>query len=163
MGATVPLDRMDLKILKCLQKAGRCSNVDLADMVGLSPSPCLARVKRLQDLGVIRGYNAQLSLEKIGESVSVFSEITISNHRRNDFHRFEETVAGFQEITECYNVSGGYDYLLKITTRSVDAFGKIMDELIDKDIGIEKFSSRIVLRKPIDKSEYPIDLLAAKK
>jgi DNA-binding Lrp family transcriptional regulator len=154
---------MDLKILAHLQTAARCSNVDLADAVGLSPSPCLVRVKRLQESGLIRGYSADLALEKLGEFVIVFSEITISNHRRQDFRLFEERVAKFREIVECYNVSGGYDYLMKIVTTSVGRFQKIMDELLAKDIGIEKFSSRIVLRRPIEKRGYPIDLIAAKR
>jgi DNA-binding Lrp family transcriptional regulator len=162
MHVTAPLDSMDLKILTHLQRAARCSNVDLANAVGLSPSPCLVRVKRLQEVGVIRSYNAEIALEKLGEFVIVFSEITISNHRRRDFNRFEEAVAAFQEIVECFNVSGGYDYLLKIVTNSVESFQKLMDELLAMDIGIEKFSSRIVLRRPVEKREYPIDLIASK-
>jgi DNA-binding Lrp family transcriptional regulator len=161
MRSTAPLDWMDLKILTHLQRTARCSNVDLASAVGLSPSPCLVRIKRLQDIGVIRRYNADIALEKLGEHVMVFSEITISNHRRHDFVRFEEAAAGFEEIIECYNLSGGYDYLLKIVTTSVASFQRIMDELLDMDIGIEKFSSRIVLRRPIEKREYPIHLIAS--
>src|SRR6185437_3180947 len=122
-------------ILTHLQTAARCSNVDLADAVGLSPSPCLVRVKRLQESGLIRGYSADLVLQKLGEFVIVFSEITISNHRRQDFRLFEDTVAQFREIIECYNVSGGYDYLMKIVTTSVGRFQKIMDELLASDIG----------------------------
>jgi len=162
MHVTAALDAMDLKILSQLQRGARCSNVDLADAVGLSPSPCLVRVKRLQEIGVIRSYNAEIALEKLGEFVIVFSEITISNHRRRDFNRFEEAVAGFPEIVECYNVSGGYDYLLKIATTSVASFKTLMDELLAMDIGIEKFSSRIVLRRPVEKREYPLDLIASR-
>jgi DNA-binding Lrp family transcriptional regulator len=160
MRANSSLDWMDLKILTHLQKAARCSNVDLAKAVGLSPSPCLVRIKRLEEIGVIRRYNADIALEKLGEYVMVFCEITISQHRRDDFHRFEEAAAGYQEIVECYNVSGGYDYLVKIVTTSMAAFQRIMDDLLQKDIGIEKFSSRIVLRRPIEKREYPINLIA---
>jgi DNA-binding Lrp family transcriptional regulator len=162
MQLTASLDWMDLKILTHLQRAARCSNVDLAKAVGLSPSPCLVRVKRLQEVGIIRSYNAEIALEKLGEFVIVLSEITISNHRRCDFNRFEEAVDGFQEIVECYNVSGGYDYLLKIVTTSVASFERVMDQLLALDIGIEKFSSRIVLRRPIEKREYPIDLIVSK-
>lgn len=161
MYLTGSLDWMDFKILTHLQREARCSNVDLANAVGLSPSPCLVRVKRLQEAGVIRSYNAEIALEKLGEFVIVFSEITISHHRRRNFDRFEEAVGGFQEIVECYNVSGGYDYLLKIVTTSVSSFQRVMDELLAMDIGIAKFTSRIVLRKPIEKVKYPIDLIVS--
>ena len=163
MRPAASLDWIDIKILTHLQKAARCSNVDLADAVGLSPSPCLVRVKRLGDLGFIRGYNANIALDMIGDFVIVFSEITISNHRPSDFGRFEKAIDKYEEIIECHNVSGGYDYLLKIVTRSVSQFQGLMEELLEKDIGIEKFSSRIVLRKPIDKREYPIKIIAARK
>ena len=162
MRSTVPLDPTDLKILSHLQKSARCSYVDLGNAVGLSPSPCLVRVRRLEEVGLIRGYNADVTLEKLGDFVIVFSEITISNHRRPDFLRFEETVAGFDEIVECYNVSGGYDYLVKIVTTSMAAFQRVMNDLLERNIGIEKFSSRVVLRRPIEKREYPIRLIAQK-
>ena len=81
MGPAVSLDRFDLKILAHLEREGRCSNVELADAVGLSQSPCLVRTKRLQEIGVIRGYGADIALEKLGSCVIVFSEVTISSHR----------------------------------------------------------------------------------
>jgi len=154
------LDTFDLKILTHLQRAGRCSNVELADAVGLSQTPCLARTKRLQQLGVIRGYGAHIALEKLGEHVIVFSEVTISSHRRHDLRRFEEAAAAHHEIVECYNVSGGYDYLLKVVAPSVARFQELMERLLQADIGIEKFSSRIVLRQPFDKRAYPLSLIA---
>jgi DNA-binding Lrp family transcriptional regulator len=79
------LDRIDLKILAKLQQAGRVTNVELADAVGLSPSPCLTRVKRLEQAGYITGYGAHLNLGKLGEFLTVFTEVTLSEHRRGDF------------------------------------------------------------------------------
>jgi DNA-binding Lrp family transcriptional regulator len=160
---SVPLDQFDLKILTHLQREGRCSNVELADAIGLSQSPCLARTKRLQELGVIRGYGADIALEKLGEHVIVFSEVTISSHRRHDFRKFEEAAAGHREIVECYNVSGGYDYLLKVVAPSVARFQALMERLLLEDIGIEKFNSRIVLRQPFDKRGYPLSLIAPQR
>jgi len=155
------LDPFDLKILTYLQRAGRCSNVELADAIGLSQTPCLARTKRLQQLGVIRGYGAHIALEKLGEHVVVFSEVTISSHRRHDFRRFEAAAAAHPEIVECYNVSGGYDYLMKVVAPSVARFQALMERLLQDDIGIEKFNSRIVLRQPLDKRAYPLGLIAS--
>jgi DNA-binding Lrp family transcriptional regulator len=163
MAPAVTLDRFDLKILAHLQSDGRCSNVELADAVGLSQSPCLVRTKRLQDAGVIRGYGADIALEKLGRYVIVFSEVTISRHRRHDLRKFEEVVAGHREIVDWYNVSGGYDYLLKIVAPSVARFQELMEQLLDADLGIEKFTSRIVLRHLSGKRRYPIGLIASGK
>ena len=161
MCLAVTLDRFDLKILAHLEREGRCSNVELADAVGLSQSPCLVRTKRLQDVGVIRGYGADIVLEKIGRHVTVFSEVTISSHRRADFRKFEEAADRHHEILEWYNVSGGYDYLLKIVAPSVAHFQELMERLLQDDVGIEKFTSRIVLRQRAGKRTHPLGLIAA--
>ena len=161
MSSTVTLDRFDLKILAHLEREGRCSNVELADAVGLSQSPCLVRTKRLQDVGVIRGYGADIALERIGRCVTVFSEVTISSHRRPDFGKFETAADRHPEIVEWYNVSGGYDYLLKIVAPSVAHFQELMERLLQDDVGIEKFTSRIVLRQRAGKRTHPLNLIAA--
>ena len=161
MCPAVSLDRFDLKILAHLEREGRCSNVELADAVGLSQSPCLVRTKRLQELGVIRGYGADIALEKLGNHVTVFSEVTISSHRPFDFRKFEEAVDQHPEIVEWFNVSGGYDYLLKIVAPNVAYFQQLMERLLQDDVGIEKFTSRIVLRQSSGKRTQPIDLIAA--
>jgi DNA-binding Lrp family transcriptional regulator len=163
MSAAVNLNRLDLKILAHLQREGRCSNVELAGVVGMSESACLLRTKRLQEAGVIRGYGADIALEKLGRYVIVFSEVTISSHRRKDLHKFEEAVAGHREIVDWYNVSGGYDYLLKIVAPSVSCFQELMERLLTEDIGITKFTSRIVLRHSSGTRQYPIGLIASGK
>jgi DNA-binding Lrp family transcriptional regulator len=163
MGSAISLDQFDLKILAHLQREGRCSNVELADAVGLSQSPCLVRTKRLQEVGVIRGYGADIALEKLGRNVIVFSEVTISSHRRPDFSKFEEVAGQHPEIVEWYNVSGGYDYLLKIVAPSVARFQELMERLLQDDIGIEKFTSRIVLRQSSGRRSYPLDLIATQR
>jgi len=160
MSAAVSLDRFDLKILTHLEREGRCSNVELADAVGLSQSPCLTRTKRLQESGVIRGYGADIALEKLGPYVVVFSEVTLGSHRPSDFRKFEAVVDGDPEIVEWYNVSGGYDYLLKIVAPSVAHFQELMERLLQGGIGIEKFASRIVLRKSSARRLHPLALIA---
>jgi DNA-binding Lrp family transcriptional regulator len=163
MCPAVSLDRFDLKILAHLEREGRCSNVELADAVGLSQSPCLVRTKRLQELGVIRGYGADIALEKLGNHVTVFSEVTISSHRPHDFRKFEEGAAQYEEIIDCYNVSGGYDYLLKIVAPGVGYFQALMERMLEDDIGIERFASRIVLRQPLKRREYPLSIIVSQK
>ncbi|OOG53190.1 Lrp/AsnC family transcriptional regulator [Polaromonas sp. C04] len=163
MSSVVSFDRFDLKILVHLQREGRCSNVDLANHVGLSPSPCLLRTKRMQEVGLIRSYGADIALEKLGEHVVVFSEVTINSHTPHDFRKFEEAVGKYQEIAECYNVSGGYDYLLKIVAPGIGYFQALMDKMLAEEIGIERFASRIVLRQPLNRREYPLSIIATRK
>ena len=163
MRSAVPLDRFDFKILVHLQREGRCSNVDLAESVGLSASPCLLRTKRLQEIGLIRGYGADIALEKLGDYVIVFSEVTLNGHRPHDFRKFEEGARKYEEIVECYNVSGGYDYLLKIVAPGVGHFQALMEKMLEDNIGIERFASRIVLRQPLNRREYPLGIIATQK
>ena len=98
MATAFKLDRIDLRILAQLQKNGRITNVDLADAVALSPSPCLIRVKRLEKAGYISGYGAHLRLEKLGDTLTVFTEITLNDHHREDFVRFETAIREVDEI-----------------------------------------------------------------
>ena len=159
MTSRFKLDRIDFQILDHLQRMGRCSNVELAEMVGLSPSPCLSRVKRLQEVGVIEGFGAHVALARLGDYLIVFSEVTIDAHRRQYLRRFEEAAAAVPEIMECYNVSGGYDFLIRIVARSVSHFQTVMDGLLEADLGIRKFQSYVVLRVPFVKHELPLDRL----
>lgn len=159
MNMPFKLDRIDLKILGQLQKNGRVTNVDLADAVGLSPSPCLMRVKRLEKAGYIIGYGAQIQLQKLGNTLMVFTEVTLSDHRRDDFSRFEAAIRGVDEIIECHLVSGGYDYLLKFITQGVNHYQEIIEELLERNIGIEKYFSYIVIKSPFIKNYYPIESL----
>src|SRR5436190_21419904 len=99
------LDRIDINILVQLQKDGRMTNVELAEAVGLSPSPCLQRVKRLESAGYIAGYNARICLAKLTDSVTVFTQVTLSDHRRADFIKFESSLRSVEELLECHLVS----------------------------------------------------------
>lgn len=150
------LDRIDLKILAQLQQSGRITNVELADAVGLSPSPCLTRVKRLEKAGYITGYGAQINLHKLGEVLTVFTEVTLSEHRSGDFSRFETRIRKIDEIVECHLVSGGYDYLLKFVARGVAHYQSIIEEMLEGDYGIEKYFSYVVIKSPFIKHHYPI-------
>ncbi|MBD3844118.1 DNA-binding Lrp family transcriptional regulator [Bosea sp. OAE752] len=158
MGSLVSLDRFDLKILDHLQRNGHCSNVELAAAVGLTPSPCLARMKRLQESGVIRGFDAVIDLARLGHFITAFTEITISEHRRDSFRLFEAAAERCPEIIECYNVTGGCDYILKIVAPSIADFSAILDNLLELDIGIIKFSNRIVLRQPFEARKMQLAL-----
>lgn len=153
------LDRIDIRILGHLQRNGRLTNVDLADAVGLSPSPCLIRVKRLEKAGFITGYGAYVQLEKLGTMQLVFTQVTLSDHRREDFAKFEAAIRNIDEIVECHLVSGGFDYLLKFVTRSVIHYQTIIEEVLEKNVNIEKYFSYIVIKSPFIKHHYPIEKL----
>lgn len=153
------LDRIDIRILSHLQRNGRVTNVDLADAVGLSPSPCLIRVKRLEKAGYISGYGAHVDLEKLGTMQVVFTQVTLSDHRRDDFVKFETAIRNIDEVVECHLVSGGFDYLLKFVTRSVVHYQSIMEDVLERSVNIEKYFSYIVIKSPFVKSHYPIEKL----
>jgi DNA-binding Lrp family transcriptional regulator len=153
------LDRIDLNILVQLQKDGRMTNANLADAVGLSASPCLQRVKRLESAGYITGYGAQINLAKLTESITVFTEITLVDHRKEDFVKFEANLRNVDELMECHLVSGGYDYLLRFVSRSINHYQERMENLLERNIGIEKYFSYIVLKTPIVKNVLPLKML----
>jgi DNA-binding Lrp family transcriptional regulator len=153
------LDRIDIKILAELQRNGNITNANLAAAVGLSASPCLQRVKRLESAGVILGYGAHVNVAKVTSIVSVFTEIMLHDHRREDFVRFEANVRDFDEITECHLVSGGYDYLLKFVVKDIGHYQEVIERLLDRNLGIEKYFSYIVIRSPFVKHGVPLDKL----
>jgi DNA-binding Lrp family transcriptional regulator len=151
------LDRIDLRILSKLQKAGRITNVDLADAVGLSASPCLMRVKRLEKAGYIAGYGAHIQLQKLGDTVTIFTEVTLSDHRSHDFARFEASIRAVDEVIDCHLVSGGYDYLLKFLTRSIQHYQETIEYLLSLNIGIEKYFSYVVIKTVFTKHHFPLE------
>jgi DNA-binding Lrp family transcriptional regulator len=153
------LDRIDVHILGELQRQGRMGNNDLAEAVGLSPSPCLHRVRRLEAAGYITGYSAHLNLARLGDPQIVFTQMTLSNHRREDFLRFESAMAALDELLEAHLVSGGFDYLLKFITRNIADYQTLMDNLLARELGIDKYFSFIVLKSPILKHGYPLSVV----
>ncbi|KEA54251.1 MULTISPECIES: Lrp/AsnC family transcriptional regulator [Mangrovibacter] len=162
MNGLLKLDRIDINILVQLQKDGRISNVNLADAVGLSPSPCLQRVKRLESAGFITGYEAHINLPKITDSVTVFTEVTLAGHRREDFVKFENAIRDVDELMECHLITGGYDYLLRFITRSIEHYQDVIEKMLDARIGIDKYFSYIVIKSPILKSSVPLRTLLSR-
>jgi DNA-binding Lrp family transcriptional regulator len=158
-GFPMKLDRIDIKILHQLQKNGRITNVELAELVNLSPSPCLMRVKKLQAEGYIEGYTAQINVSKLGQTLTVFTEVTLKNHRQVDFARFLAAVKKIEQLLECHLVSGGYDYMLKFVTSGIGEYQEIMEKLTDMDIGIDKYFSYVVLKSPIVRAHMPLTTL----
>jgi len=159
MAGLPKLDRIDINILAQLQQNGRLSNVDLAEAVGLSPSPCLSRVRRLEDAGYIASYNARIQLAKLTEYITVFTEVTLNDHRREDFIKFEADIRRNEALQECHLVSGGYDYLLKFVIKNVARYQELMESILERNIGVEKYFSYIVIKTILDRGAVPLKTL----
>jgi len=156
MAVSIKLNRIDINILARLQENARLTNVTLAELVGLSPSPCLQRVKRLEKAGYIASYKAQICLSKLAETVTVFTEVTLNDHRREDFVKFEAEIRRCNSMQECHLVSGGYDYLLKFVARSVSHYQSIIETILDRNIGVDKYFSYIVIKSVIARDNVPV-------
>jgi DNA-binding Lrp family transcriptional regulator len=156
------LDQIDVKILAALQRDGRCTIQKLAGAVGLTPRPCLERVRRLEASGIIRGYRAELALEKISRPVTVFAEIVLEQQSRREL--IERRLAGVDEIVECWEVSGTIDYLARVVCADVARYEELTAALIaERELGIARIVSHIALR-PVRRFEgFPLSLLTAEK
>jgi len=124
-----PLDRIDMIILKTLQHEGRISNVELAKKVNLSASPCLDRVKRLENEGYIKQYGAFLNATKLNYSMTAFIQVTMARTTADVFKLFKIEVVKIKEIVECHLVAGGYDYLLKIRFADMDNYRLVLEKV----------------------------------
>jgi Lrp/AsnC family transcriptional regulator of ectoine degradation len=154
------LDPVDLRILSEIQRQGRITKLALAERVGLSPTPCWTRLKRLEDIGLVEGYHARISLRALGPVTTVFVEITLDSHRKTDFERFEATVGTVAGVVGCWALGGGVDYLLKVVTRDIESYQHLIDDLLDIDIRISRYCSYIVTSTVRDDPEMPLTLLA---
>ncbi|MBY5987759.1 Leucine-responsive regulatory protein [Roseovarius sp. THAF27] len=161
MSNSQKLDRIDVRILAELQRNGRITNVELADLVHLSPSPCLTRVKKLQKSGYITGYSALINVAKLGETLTVFTEFTLKNHRQIDFARFQEALEKIDNCVECHLISGGYDYLAKFVTSGISDYQEIIEDLIDRSEVIDRYFSFVVMKTPFVKRQLPLTRLFA--
>lgn len=154
------LDRIDRRILDCLQKDGGLSNQELAEQVGLSPSPCLRRVKALEEAGVILRRVTLLDRKRLGLSLTVILNIGMDRHTPERFEKFEETVAGYPEVQECYLVTGqAADYQLKVVVPDMDAYQAFLLGKITRIPGVSGVHSSFVLRRVVDNTEVPLGYL----
>jgi DNA-binding Lrp family transcriptional regulator len=150
------LDAIDRKILAQLQATGRITNQALAEVVALSPSACLARVRRLEGSGVIEGYHAHLSPERLGPSVVIFAPVSLKSQHPRDMARFEAAVNALPEVIEAAQVSGAFDFLLKVVTRDVHAWRELADWLIEADLGVDKITSHVLMKQSKAFAGYPL-------
>ena len=126
----------------------------LARRVSLSPTPCWERLKRLEKAGFIRGYHADIALERLAPLTTVMVELTLKQHRYQDFQTFERHVRDIDAIVECHATGGGIDYLLKVVVRDIDAYQRLIDGLLMADIGIDRYFTYVVTR-PVKAAAQP--------
>ena len=153
------LDARDLKILRVLAQEGRISKSALAEKVGLSPTPVWERLKKLEKAGLIDGYHADINLKKLGPHVSVFVVIELTDHTSASFQMFEAAIQTHDEITACWALGGGFDYLMQTIVRDIDAYQRLIDALLDARIGIAKYFTYIVTKQIKGGGLPPLELL----
>ena len=157
------LDRYDRQILEVLQSDGRISNQDLADRIGLSPSPCLRRVRTLEESGLITGYRALLDAKKLGLSLMALIGISMDQHTPERFANLETSIAEIPEILECLLITGQQsDYQLKVVVRDMDAYQDLLLNKITRIQGVTGVHTSFVLRKVVDRSCLPVSRFALK-
>ncbi len=140
------LDKIDLSILKDLQADGRLTNVELARRAGISAPPCLRRVKNLEDQGIIVSYHANLNAPALGYGVAIFAEVALSSQNDADLRAFEEQVQKWPMVRECYMVTGGSDFLLKIVAKDFDAYQSFLSKELSTMPKVAQIKTRMVIR-----------------
>lgn len=150
------LDAIDIRILDAIQRDGRITKLALAEAVGLSPTPCWMRLRKLEKAGIVSGYHAKVAIRSIAPVATVMMEVTLANHRQADFDRFEKAIRDIPEIIACWSLGGGVDYILKVMTRDIDAYQRLVDSLLEREIGIDRYFTYIVTKTVKDDIVLPI-------
>lgn len=139
------LDSVDLKILKILQDDGRISNLELSQMIGLSPAPTLERVKKLEKSGIIKGYQAVLDLYRLGLGTETFMQVSLAYNKQNAIDNFMEQIAKMDEIIECYQITGASDFILRILVKDVSAYEQLVREKLSHVTEITNMQTMVIL------------------
>lgn len=151
------LDGYDRRILEQLQADGRISNQELAERIGLSPSPCLRRVRALEESGVIAGYRAVLDAQRLGLTLLALIHISMDRHTPERFAHFEEQVGALPEVLECLLITGqDADYQLKVIVRDMEAYQVLLLNRITRIAGVSGVHSSFVMRRVVDKTALPL-------
>lgn len=152
----ITIDRLDRKILRILQDDGRISNVNLAQRVGLSPTACNERVRKLEREGVIDGYHARINPAKLGANLMVFVEITLTRTSPDAFAEFSVAVRETPEILECHLVAGDFDFLIKARVPDMPSYRKLLGETILTMPGVNESRTYVVMEEVKDDNKVLI-------
>ena len=156
----VKLDRIDRKILETLQEHGELNNTELADRVGLSPSPCLRRVRLLKEAGIILRHTTVLDAKKLGLSLTAIVQIGMDRHTPDRFEAFEKQISSYPEVQACYLITGqDADYMLQVIVPDMDAYQSLLLNRITRIPGVTGVHSSFVMRKIVDRQSLPLTYL----
>ncbi len=151
------LDAIDRQILNLLQSDARLANIELADQIGLSPSACLRRVRRLEDSGVIAGFVALVDPSQIGRSVDVFVEISLDSQAEDKLDAFEEAVAECPEVMSCHLMAGEYDYILHLSVADTVDYERIHKQYLARLPAVARIRSNFAIRTVYDTTKHELD------
>ncbi|MES2252362.1 MAG: Lrp/AsnC family transcriptional regulator [Pseudomonadota bacterium] len=154
------LDKIDISILNDLQNTGRITNVELAKRAGISAPPCLRRVNALEDQGIISSYHAHLNPQMLGFTVTIFSEVALTSQNDADLRIFEEKIQEWPLVRECYMVTGGADFLLKIIAQDFDAYQNFLSTQLSTFPLVSQIKTRMVIRASKKQPGIPLELLS---
>ena len=155
--SVIELDNIDRRILTALQNNARISNVELARMVGLSPSPCLRRVKTLEDCGVIQRYVSLLDQGAVGFPVSVFVNVTLERQVESALEQFEAAIGKRPEVLECYLMTGDADYLLRVVTSDLASYERFLVDHLTRIPGVSSIKSSFALKQVSYRTALPLE------
>ena len=150
------LDAIDRRLLAALQDNGRLSATELAEKVGLTTSPCLRRIRNLEEAGVIQGYSTVIDQTKVGLPVSVFVSIKLERQREDTMLRFEEAIRRSPEVVECYLMTGTRDYLLRVVARDLTGYERFLKQTLTRLDGVASIESSFALAQVKHSSALPI-------
>lgn len=154
------LTKMDIRILDEIQNNGRISNLELADKIGLSPSPCLRRVRQLEEAGYIDQYVARLNEKKLDLKLVALIQISMDRHTPERFENFENIVKDFDEVQECYLITGqSADYLLKVIVPDMEHYQDFLLQRLTRIEGVTGVQSSFIMRKVLDRTALPLKYL----
>ena len=156
MNHPLKLDKTDRKILEILQKSAKITNAQLSKEIGLSPAPTLERVKKLESHGVITSYHAKLNMEKIGLGVSTFVLVTLRGHNRDNIEQFLQEIDKIDEVIECHHITGAGDFILRIISKDIRSYQKLMLEKVSDIKIVDNMQSMVVLSTFKDSKVLPI-------
>jgi|TARA_B110000914_G_scaffold103979_1_gene91134 Lrp/AsnC family leucine-responsive transcriptional regulator len=150
------LDRTDYRILHHIQNNARMSNVDLADAIGLSPAPCLRRVKALEQAGVIKRYAGIVDAGAVGLPISIFINISLERQERSHLEDFEASIRSNPEVMECYLMSGSSDYLVRIVVPDLQSFERFLADKLTRIPGVANIQSSFAVKQVVYNTELPL-------
>ncbi len=150
------IDRIDRKILAVLQRDGRITNAALAEEVALSPSACLARMRRLETMGIITGYRADIAIEKLRSALLIYGEVTLKRHLPEDFRAIETLFAADPRVLEAAEISGKSDYMVKVLVTDMAEWRDLTAEWTAGPWQIERVSSSVAMHRTKGFSGYPL-------